>query len=60
MLTVAKITSGNAAGYAQYLEGKSQASELGDYYLKDGELWFPPDRGGLIYAASASKLTGLS
>ena len=23
------------------------------------EVWFPPDRGGLIYAASASKLTGL-
>ena len=51
MLTVAKITSGNAAGYAQYLEGKSQASELGDYYLKDGERVEAPGR----WAAGAER-----
>lgn len=37
MLTVAKITAGGAAGYAEYLDGRSRPSELGDYYLKDGE-----------------------
>ena len=37
MLTVAKVTQASAAGYAQYLEGKAQPTELGDYYLKDGE-----------------------
>jgi hypothetical protein len=33
MLTLAKVTSGLAAGYAAYLEGKAQTPELGDYYL---------------------------
>jgi conjugative relaxase-like TrwC/TraI family protein len=37
VLILAKITTGSAGGYAEYLEGKVQASELGDYYLKDGE-----------------------
>ncbi len=37
MLTVAKITAGGASGYAEYLDGRSQPAELGDYYLKDGE-----------------------
>jgi hypothetical protein len=33
VLIVAKITRGTAGGYAEYLEGKARASELGDYYL---------------------------
>jgi conjugative relaxase-like TrwC/TraI family protein len=37
MLTVAKVTAAQAAGYAEYLEGRSVASWLGDYYLKDGD-----------------------
>lgn len=37
MLVLAKITKASAGGYAGYLEGKTRASELGDYYLKDGE-----------------------
>ena len=36
VLIVAKITKRSAGGYAEYLEGKARASELGDYYLKDG------------------------
>ena len=36
VLIVAKITKRTAGGYAEYLEGKARASELGDYYLKDG------------------------
>ncbi|MGH3266501.1 MAG: MobF family relaxase, partial [Trebonia sp.] len=51
MLTVAKITSSSAAGYAEYLEGKAQASELGDYYLKDGERVEAPGR----WAAGADR-----
>jgi conjugative relaxase-like TrwC/TraI family protein len=50
MLTVAKVTSGLAAGYADYLEGKAQTPELGDYYLKDGERVEAPGR----WAAGAS------
>jgi conjugative relaxase-like TrwC/TraI family protein len=37
MLIVAKITQGAAGGYAEYLDGRAQPAELGDYYLKDGE-----------------------
>jgi conjugative relaxase-like TrwC/TraI family protein len=44
MLILAKITSSSAGGYAEYLEGKAQASELGDYYLKDGERIEAPGR----------------
>ena len=44
MLTVAKVTSQIAAGYADYLEGKARPSELGDYYLKDGERVEAPGR----------------
>ena len=44
MLTVAKITGGAATGYAHYLESKTQASELGDYYLKGGERVEAPGR----------------
>jgi conjugative relaxase-like TrwC/TraI family protein len=36
VLTVAKVTAAAAAGYANYLEGRSQAPEAGDYYLSDG------------------------
>ena len=45
MLTVAKVTSSAATGYANYLEGRSQAPEAGDYYLSDGgERVEPPGR----------------
>jgi conjugative relaxase-like TrwC/TraI family protein len=44
MLTVAKVSQGSAAGYAEYLEGKARAAELGDYYLKDGERVEAPGR----------------
>jgi conjugative relaxase-like TrwC/TraI family protein len=36
VLTVAKVTASAATGYANYLEGRSQASEAGDYYLSEG------------------------
>jgi len=44
MLILAKITKTAAGGYAEYLEGKARASELGDYYLKDGERVEAPGR----------------
>ena len=44
VLIVAKITKRTAGGYAEYLEGKARASELGDYYLKDGERVEAPGR----------------
>jgi conjugative relaxase-like TrwC/TraI family protein len=44
VLIVAKITRGTAGGYAEYLEGKARSSELGDYYLKDGERVEAPGR----------------
>ncbi len=44
VLTVAKVTQRSAAGYADYLQGKARASELGDYYLKDGERVEAPGR----------------
>ncbi|MGH2927456.1 MAG: MobF family relaxase, partial [Solirubrobacteraceae bacterium] len=44
MLTVAKVTSGQAAGYATYLENLTQAPELGDYYLQDGARIEAPGR----------------
>jgi conjugative relaxase-like TrwC/TraI family protein len=44
VLIVAKITKGTAGGYAEYLEGKARGSELGDYYLKDGERVGAPGR----------------
>jgi conjugative relaxase-like TrwC/TraI family protein len=44
VLIVAKITKRTAGGYAEYLEGKARASELGDYYLKDGERVETPGR----------------
>jgi conjugative relaxase-like TrwC/TraI family protein len=46
VLTVAKVTQASAAGYAEYLEGKAQAPEVGDYYLKDGERVEAPGRWG--------------
>jgi len=33
VLTVAKIAGSGAAAYGQYLEGRTQAAEAGDYYL---------------------------
>ena len=44
MLIVAKITQGAAGGYAQYLDAKAQPTQLGDYYLKDGERIEAPGR----------------
>ncbi|MDQ6821461.1 MAG: relaxase domain-containing protein [Actinomycetota bacterium] len=44
MLTVAKVTSKAAAGYANYLEGRATPTELGDYYLRDGERVEAPGR----------------
>ncbi len=44
LLILAKITQGSAGGYAEYLEGKAQTPELGDYYLKDGERTEAPGR----------------
>jgi conjugative relaxase-like TrwC/TraI family protein len=44
VLTVAKVTQGSADGYADYLEGKARAPELGDYYLKDGDRVEAPGR----------------
>jgi conjugative relaxase-like TrwC/TraI family protein len=44
-MTAASIGAGRAAGYAQYLEGKTVAPERGDYYLTpDGELTEAPGR----------------
>ena len=45
MLTVAKVTGAAAAGYAEYLQGKTAtAAALGDYYLRDGERVEAPGR----------------
>jgi conjugative relaxase-like TrwC/TraI family protein len=44
MLSVAKVTGNLAAGYADYLEGKTAQAELGDYYLKGGERVEAPGR----------------
>ena len=44
VLIVAKITSSASAGYADYLDGKAQPTQLGDYYLKDGERIEAPGR----------------
>ena len=44
MLTVKKVPAGTAGAYADYLEGKTVASLMGDYYLKDGERVEAPGR----------------
>jgi conjugative relaxase-like TrwC/TraI family protein len=44
VLTVAKIPAAVAAGYAEYLQAKTQATGLGDYYLKDGDRVETPGR----------------
>ena len=44
MLIVAKVTQGAAGTYADYLDAKAQPSQLGDYYLKDGERIEAPGR----------------
>ena len=57
MLIVAKITKGTAGGYAEYLEGKARSSELGDYYVKDGERVEAPGRwagGAHLFGADSS------
>ena len=44
VLIVAKITQGAAGGYADYLDAKAQPTQLGDYYLRDGERIEAPGR----------------
>ena len=44
VLIVAKVTQGAAGTYADYLDAKAQPSQLGDYYLKDGERIEAPGR----------------
>jgi conjugative relaxase-like TrwC/TraI family protein len=44
VLTVAKVNRSSAGGYADYLDAKAQPSQLGDYYLKDGERREAPGR----------------
>jgi conjugative relaxase-like TrwC/TraI family protein len=44
VLTVAKVTAGQADDYAEYLEAKSEPDQLGDYYLKDGDRVQAPGR----------------
>jgi conjugative relaxase-like TrwC/TraI family protein len=58
VLTVAKVTQGSAGGYADYLEGKAKAAELGDYYLKDGERVEAPGRwaGGATAVGASPEL----
>ena len=62
MLTVAKVTGVHAAGYADYLEGKTTASQAGDYYLKDGERVESPGRwiagAEAVGADPAARVTG--
>ncbi len=62
MLTVAKIAGSGAAAYGQYLEGRTQAAEAGDYYLAaDGERveapgrWVLGQRGGETLGVDASR-----
>jgi conjugative relaxase-like TrwC/TraI family protein len=60
VLTVSKITA-NAAGYAEYLQGKAQPAGLGDYYLRDGERVEAPGRwvsGALVLLADAAQPVG--
>ncbi len=47
MLILAKITQGSASGYAEYLEGKTLSTSLGDYYLKDANESKRQDAGQL-------------
>jgi conjugative relaxase-like TrwC/TraI family protein len=54
VLILAKITTSSAGGYAEYLEGKAQPPQLGDYYLKDGERTEAPGRW-----AQGADLSGL-
>jgi conjugative relaxase-like TrwC/TraI family protein len=44
VLTVAKVSAGGGGAYGAYLEGRAQAPEQGDYYLKDGERVEAPGR----------------
>jgi len=47
VLTVAKVAGSGAAAYGQYLEGRTQAAEAGDYYLQAGERVEAPGRWAL-------------
>jgi len=47
VLTVAKIAASGAGAYGQYLEGRTIASEAGDYYLQAGERVEAPGRWAL-------------
>jgi conjugative relaxase-like TrwC/TraI family protein len=61
VLIVSKVTQRSAGGYAEYLEGKSQAAELGDYYLKDGDRVEAPGRwvqGAIAVGADQDRSVG--
>ena len=65
MLTVAKVTQSAATGYANYLEGRSQAPEAGDYYLSDGGerveapgRWVLGERGVEALGVDPSRVVG--
>ncbi len=54
MLTVAKIAASGATAYGQYLEGRTLAPEMGDYYLKSGERVEAPGRWTLGQQGAAA------
>jgi conjugative relaxase-like TrwC/TraI family protein len=63
VLTVAKVTASAAGGYAQYLEGRSQAPEAGDYYLSEqGERveapgrWILGEQGAVALGVDAGRV----
>jgi len=64
LLTVAKVTAAVAPAYADYLQGKAQETELGDYYLKDGERveapgrWLPGSGPAAVGADRTLPVTG--
>ncbi len=62
MLTVAKVAGSGAAAYGEYLEGRTQAVGVGDYYLsQDGERveapgrWVLGQRGGRTLGVDPSR-----
>jgi conjugative relaxase-like TrwC/TraI family protein len=62
VLILAKITSTSAVGYADYLDGRAQGPEVGDYYLRDGARAEAPGRwaagGALLGVDPDHKVTG--
>ena len=56
VLTVAKVTASGAAAYGQYLEGRTIAPEMGDYYLSAGERVEAPGRWASLGQRSGEAL----